>query len=103
MGAADGLESRGALLPGGSNPRRAGMAHLPGFVGGKDVGVEGAGARLFEHVAHLFHPGVVVRRLLMPGGGGGVAIDLAEDEFRRVVLLLRESRGATPGFLAPFS
>src|ERR1035438_3143354 len=88
MGAADGLESRGALLPGGSNPRRAGIARLPGFVGGEDVGIQGAGARLFEHVAHLLHPGVVVRRLLVFGWGGGVAIDLAEDKFRRVVLLL---------------
>src|SRR5450759_3020509 len=66
--------------------------------GGEDVGVEGAGARLLEHVAHLFHPGVVVRGLLMFGGGAVVAIDLVEDEFRQVVLLLQEIEAGYAGF-----
>src|SRR5450756_1219031 len=74
------------------------MPRLPSFAGGEDVSVEGAGARLLEHVAHLLHPGVVVGRLLMFGGGGGVAIDLVEDEFCRVVLLLQELEAGHAGF-----
>src|SRR5450756_1524596 len=74
------------------------MPRLPSFAGGENVGVEGAGARLLEHVAHLFHPGVVVRGLLMFGRGGGVAIDLVEDEFCGVVLLLQEIEACYAGF-----
>ena len=71
---------------------------LPRLVGWEDVGVESAGARLFEHVAHLLHPGVVVRRLLVFDGGCGVALDLAQDELCRVVLLLQEIETRNTGF-----
>src|SRR5450755_1332125 len=74
------------------------MRPLKSVAGGKDVGEQGAGAWLLEHVAHRFRPGEVVRGLLMLGGRGGVAIDFVQDESGGVVLLLEEIEAGDAGF-----
>src|ERR1035441_4450866 len=66
------------------------MAVLPAFVGGVDVGVSRAGARLHHHVHGHGGPSLVVRGFLMLRGRFGVAIDLDQNEARRVVRLLQD-------------